>query len=123
MWAGPAFVTNNFTVIPNSIRDLISNSYYKKHAVTNAGRAFQGSAIRSLLWNCQQFELPAIPQQRFAPFQSLPQKKILINQIYAQHKQIILPKQKSLNNKFNDISKNQTYTTIMITSQKQILYV
>ena len=91
--------------------------------VTNAGRALQGSAIRSLLWNCQQFELPAIPQQRFAPFQSLPQKKILINQIYAQHKQIILPKQKSLNNKFNDISKNQTYTTIMITSQKQILYV
>ena len=35
----------------------------------------------------------------------------------------LLPKPKSLNNKFNDISKNQTYTTIMITSQKQILYV
>ena len=53
----------------------LQKNYYKKHAVTTPGRAFQGSAIRSLLWNCQQFELPAIPQQRFAPFQSLPQKK------------------------------------------------
>ena len=53
----------------------LQKNYYKKHAVTTPDRAFQGSAIRSLLWNCQQFELPAIPQQRFAPFQSLPQKK------------------------------------------------